>query len=102
MFRALGADTGFDMNDFALPDARCFLKRYGRMTHCRNRALLLNPGDNPMLASMAGTLLRHPPGVAQSAVRYRMVVQRSQIRHGIPACDAFSIGMLSTLHWHAD
>lgn len=104
MFRALGADTGFDsMNDFAFaPMLGAFLNDMDEDDALPKTVLYsLNPGDNPMLASMARKLCCawHP---LKSAVRYRMVVQRSQIRHEIPACDAFQHRHALHLHRHAD
>ena len=64
MFRALGADTGFDsMNDFAFaPMLGAFLNDMDEDDALPKTVLYsLNPGDNPMLASMAGNFTA--PGI---------------------------------------
>ena len=64
MFRALGADTGFDsMNDFAFaPMLGTFLNDMDEDDALPKTVLYsLNPGDNPMLASMAGNFAA--PGI---------------------------------------
>ena len=64
MFRALGADTGFDsINDFAFaPMLGAFLNDMDEDDALPKTVLYsLNPGDNPMLASMAGNFAA--PGI---------------------------------------
>ena len=64
MFRALGADTGFDsMNDFAFaPMLGTFLNDMDEDDALPKTVLYsLNPGDNPMLASMAGNFADRLP-----------------------------------------
>ena len=84
MFEALGPDTGFDsMGDLELarPLAR-FLDRLDRGEKLAKTILYnLNPAHNDLVATMIGNF--QGGGIAgQDAVRQRLVVSRSEGRHG--------------------
>ena len=98
MFRALGADTGFDsMNDFAFaPMLGAFLNDMDEDDALPKTVLYsLNPGDNPMLASMAGNFAA--PGI-RSKVQFGTAWWFNDHKYGMKSqlATLSSIGMLST------
>lgn len=98
MFRALGADTGFDsMNDFAFaPMLGAFLNDMDEDDALPKTVLYsLNPGDNPMLASMAGNFAA--PGI-RSKVQFGTAWWFNDHKYGMESqlATLSSIGMLST------
>lgn len=98
MFRALGADTGFDsMNDFAFaPMLGTFLNDMDEDDALPKTMLYsLNPGDNPMLASMAGNFAA--PGI-RSKVQFGTAWWFNDHKYGMKSqlATLSSIGMLST------
>ena len=98
MFRALGADTGFDsMNDFAFaPMLGAFLNDMDEDNALPKTVLYsLNPGDNPMLASMAGNFAA--PGI-RSKVQFGTAWWFNDHKYGMESqlATLSSIGMLST------
>lgn len=98
MFRALGADTGFDsMNDFAFaPMLGTFLNDMDEDDALPKTVLYsLNPGDNPMLASMAGNFAA--PGI-RSKVQFGTAWWFNDHKYGMESqlATLSSIGMLST------
>ena len=98
MFRALGADTGFDsMNDFAFaPMLGAFLNDMDEDDALPKTVLYsLNPGDNPMLASMAGNFAA--PGI-RSKVQFGTAWWFNDHKSGMESqlATLSSIGMLST------
>ena len=98
MFARIGADTGFDsMNDFAFaPMLGAFLNDMDEDDALPKTVLYsLNPGDNPMLASMAGNFTA--PGI-RSKVQFGTAWWFNDHKYGMESqlATLSSIGMLST------
>lgn len=102
-FKLLGPDVGFDsINDRPMAEELSKLLSKQNEENLLPKTILycLNPRDNEVLGTMIGNFGRRHAG--QDAVRFRLVVQRSERRHGTSDDPTGAAWPVEPLCRHAD